>query len=127
MEQGSSLTLEQYADFVTQLASKKSMRDFESKLGTGGLGLAGEAGEVADIAKKVLFHDGMEFTPEVREKLIKELGDVMWYVAFTCRNVLEMTLEEVIDRNVTKLMDRYKSGKFSADEFMAKERAKGAE
>lgn len=115
--------LEEYCDFVTSLGSEFTMKDFNSKLGTGGLGLAGEAGEVADIAKKVLFH-GMEFTDEVKANIKKELGDVMWYVAFTARNVLEITLEEVIDANVAKLKDRYKGGKFSTKEFMDKERKK---
>lgn len=41
------------------------------------LGLVGEAGEVADLIKKVEGHGH----PANREKLIKELGDVLWYVA----------------------------------------------
>lgn len=115
--------LESYADFVTQLASERSMRDFESKLGTGGLGLAGEAGEVADLTKKILFH-GMEWNEDVRQKLKKEMGDVLWYAAFVIRNVLGMTFEEVLDANEQKLLERYKGGVFSTAEFMAKESQK---
>jgi NTP pyrophosphatase (non-canonical NTP hydrolase) len=95
----------------------------ESKMGTGGLGLAGEAGEVADIVKKIIFHE-MELTEEVRAKLLKECGDVMWYLAFTAR-ALGSSLQEVIDMNHEKLSARYKSGKFSHEEFMQKETAKG--
>ena len=60
------MTLDEYCDFVTQMASERSKRDFESKLGTGALGLVGESGEVADVAKKVLFH-GMERRVEEKD------------------------------------------------------------
>ena len=116
------MTLEEYCDFVTKKASARSLRDFESALGTGGLGIAGEGGEIADLTKKVLFH-GMEWNEEIRQKMIKELSDVMWYVAFIARHVLGVTIEEVIQANVDKLNARYKAG-FTTEEFMAKEDAK---
>lgn len=116
------MTLEEYCDFVVSKASERSTRDFESAIGTSGLGIAGEAGEIADLTKKVLFH-GMEFTEEVRNKFIKELGDVMWYAAFLARVVLQVKIEDVIDANVEKLNARYKEG-FTTAEFMAKEDCK---
>ena len=116
------ITLEEYCDFVDGLASPNSMASFEAKLTTGGLGIAGEAGEVADIVKKIVFH-GMDYTDEVRDRIIKELGDVMWYIAFTA-NTISCPIDEIIDANVEKLQDRYKSGKFSREEFMKKEQAK---
>lgn len=118
-------SLDAYEDFVVGLASPNSMRDFESKLLTGGLGLGGEAGEVADTVKKIVFH-GMDLTEEVRDKVLKELGDVMWYVAFTAK-ALDSDIQEIIDLNVAKLSERYKSGKFSKAEFMKKEDAKPPE
>lgn len=66
------------------------------------LGLAGEAGEVADIVKKVVFHRH-DYN---REKLVDELGDVMWYVAAIC-STMNIPLSEVLDRNVAKLRQRY--------------------
>ena len=45
------------------------------------LGLNGEAGEVAEQAKKAIRDDGGIITPERREKLKKELGDVLWYLS----------------------------------------------
>jgi NTP pyrophosphatase (non-canonical NTP hydrolase) len=69
------------------------------------LGVAGEAGEVADYMKKVLFH----LIPLDREKLIKELGDVMWYVA--CLASKEgIPLSEVAYKNIEKLKARYPNG-----------------
>lgn len=117
------MTFDEYCDFVTEMASEKSMVDFKAKLATGGLGLAGEGGETADIAKKVLFH-GLEWDETTKNKLKKELGDIMWYVAFTARHVLGMSIEEIIEANVAKLNERYKGGKFSVEEFTVKESLK---
>lgn len=71
----------------------------------GALGLTGEAGEVADIIKKHIFHE----KPLDREALIKELGDVRWYLELLAFTV-GVTMEEVEDRNVAKLRERYPNG-----------------
>jgi NTP pyrophosphatase (non-canonical NTP hydrolase) len=71
----------------------------------GGLGLTGEAGEVADHLKKHLFHG---HTLD-RDALCKEMGDVLWYLVFLC-NALNISLAEVMDRNATKLRARYPDG-----------------
>lgn len=68
----------------------------------GALGLAGEAGEVANAFKKMLFHSHPLDVPAVRD----ELGDVMWHVMFLCET-LGMTLEEVMAANVDKRRKRY--------------------
>ena len=70
-----------------------------------GLGIASEAGEVADLLKKHLGH-GHELD---REKLKKELGDVLWYVARIAQH-FGMGLEDVARANVAKLRQRYPSG-----------------
>ena len=46
-----------------------------------------------------------------REHLIIELGDVMWYVAQACM-ALDVSFDEVVERNVKKLESRYPGGKF---------------
>lgn len=77
-----------------------------SKLVYCALGLNGEAGEVADEIKKVIRNDNGIITPERREKLKLELGDVGWY---WLRAIEEagMTVEEVMGANIAKLTKRY--------------------
>jgi NTP pyrophosphatase (non-canonical NTP hydrolase) len=69
------------------------------------LGLCGEAGEVADKVKKVLRDHGGVFSPEQREALKLELGDVLWYVA-QLASELGFELEEIGAANLDKLASR---------------------
>ena len=71
----------------------------------GVMGLCGEAGEAIDIVKKYLAQ-GHELD---QEKLIKELGDIAWYLAETAY-ALDVPLEEVLSRNIQKLKARYPQG-----------------
>ncbi len=71
----------------------------------GVMGLCGEAGEAIDIVKKHLAQ-GHELD---REHLIKELGDIAWYLAEVA-TVLDVDLEEVLTRNIEKLKARYPEG-----------------
>lgn len=69
------------------------------------LGVAGEAGEVADIVKKGVFHrHGID-----KDALIKEMGDVLWYLAALCTK-LGMSLDDVMELNIAKLKARYPQG-----------------
>ena len=76
------------------------------------LGLAGEAGEVADKVKKVLRDKGGVFGREEKYKLKLELGDVLWYVA-QLSSELGLELEEVAQANLLKLSSRSNRGKIS--------------
>lgn len=70
------------------------------------LGLAGEAGEIANKAKKILRdHNGI-LTFEMRERLIDELGDVLWYVSQVATELHGTPLEDVARRNLEKLQKR---------------------
>ena len=71
----------------------------------GVMGLCGESGEAIDIVKKHLAQ-GNELD---REGLIKELGDIAWYLAETAYS-LDVPLEEVFRRNLDKLKSRYPEG-----------------
>jgi NTP pyrophosphatase (non-canonical NTP hydrolase) len=74
------------------------------------LGLAGEAGEIAESVKKGVLHQhGLD-----REKMKKELGDALWYLAALCTK-LDLTLEDVMQANIDKLRIRYPDGYNSAD------------
>jgi len=114
---------EEYLEFVDSVTSdaSKNYGTFETRIKelsykgvdvprllTGTIGLNSEAGEFGDIAKKIYFQ-GKEYSEENRDKLIKELGDVMWYVAVCCMS-LDVSLEEVLQRNIGKLTNRYPDG-----------------
>jgi len=69
------------------------------------IGLAGEAGEVAEIVKKGIFHQhGLD-----KGKLFKELGDCLWYIAALCTK-LGWDMEDVMAYNIDKLRERYPEG-----------------
>ena len=78
------------------------------------LGLVNEAGEVAGKIKKVFRDKNGEISPEAREALKAELGDVLWYLAQTCTE-LELSLDNVAESNLTKLLDRQARGKIQGD------------
>lgn len=74
------------------------------------LGLVGEAGEVAEKIKKHL-RVGESLEDIKRDPaLLKELGDVMWYLACLAHE-LGFTLEEVQEANIKKLSDRAERNK----------------
>lgn len=76
------------------------------------LGLAGETGEVLEIIKKMIRDKGgvFETTSEDREKLKKELGDVLWYLsAVAYYNDIE--LEDIAITNLEKLASRQQRNK----------------
>lgn len=68
-------------------------------------GIAGEAGEIADLWKKVKFH-GKEFNSDIKEEMIKELGDMFWYLA-QASMALDIPMEDIINKNIEKLSLRH--------------------
>lgn len=73
------------------------------------LGITGESGEVADHVKKMLRDDGGQLTDERKEILVKELGDVLWYVS-RMADRLGISLEDVAKNNIKKIKDRKARG-----------------
>ena len=73
------------------------------------LGLLGESGEIADKIKKVIRDDNSIISPEKKEEIKKELGDVLWYLA-QISSELNIDLEEVAKKNIEKLYSRLERG-----------------
>jgi NTP pyrophosphatase (non-canonical NTP hydrolase) len=76
------------------------------------LGLAGEAGEVAEHAKKAIRDDAGQVTDKRRAAMAKELGDVLWYVSQLATE-LGLELGEVAEANLEKLLSRQRRGVLS--------------
>lgn len=105
-----------------QKAASRTAKDvpIEDAFGTGlvfsVIGLVGEAGELANLIKKIVFH-GHDYD---REAIKIELGDCLWYLTdLASRNGL--TLEEIADANIDKLLVRYPNGFSKADSRNRKE------
>jgi NTP pyrophosphatase (non-canonical NTP hydrolase) len=76
------------------------------------LGLAGEAGEVAEHAKKAIRDDDGNVSEQRREAMAKELGDVLWYVAQIATE-LDLDLDQIAQGNLEKLLSRQQRGVLS--------------
>ena len=76
------------------------------------LGLAGEAGEVAEHAKKAIRDDEGKVSDERKAAMAKELGDVLWYVAQLATE-LGLDLDEIAGQNLDKLLSRQARGVLS--------------
>tara|TARA_A200000113_G_scaffold113990_1_gene102360 strand:+ start:71 stop:472 length:402 start_codon:yes stop_codon:yes gene_type:complete len=121
------INFNKYEEFVAEVTSDCSTNfvDFADRIGeldreganierllTAGVGINAEGGEFLEIIKKMVFQ-GKPWNDDNREHLIIELGDVMWYVAQATQS-LGVSMEEVLDRNITKLSKRYPEGTFDA-------------
>ena len=93
------------AEYTREVHRTCDIQDQKELLILTALGIAGEAGEVVDIVKKVLYHAHELDT----SALCKEVGDLLWYVVLLCETV-GLTLDEVMQTNVEKLRQRYPDG-----------------
>src|SRR3990167_9297743 len=73
------------------------------------LGLVGESGEVAEKMKKILRDHDVQINDGHKQEIIKELGDVLWYLAQIAAD-LDFDLEEVAQRNLAKTQSRQARG-----------------
>ena len=109
---GATVDSDAFIDRLEEFQDGDMIWSQPQRLLTGGIGICSEGGELLDLVKKLLFQ-GKEPTPELREKIKLELGDVMWYV----QQVLiwgGWSLNEVLAENTKKLSGRYPEG-FSID------------
>lgn len=107
------MTLNEYQRLAQRTARKDISPD--DHLMNGILGLSGETGECADLVKKCFYQDGRD----IREKLLDECGDVMWYLA-EIASAMGWDLDDVAEHNIAKLRYRYPTG-FSADRSLHRE------
>ena len=99
------MTPNEYQRNAMRTASGISTSCPENLLLQGVMGMSGESGEALDIVKKIIFQ-GHELNEATKEHLIRELGDVLWYVATTAES-LGTDLETVMQVNIDKLRARY--------------------
>ena len=90
-----------------QKLCKKTAKRFHSKekeILTWGLGIAGEAGDVAGCIKKTFSHGD-----DQKAGLKENLGDTLWYIATIC-DFFGWELEDVMEENIKKLKKRHPKG-----------------
>jgi NTP pyrophosphatase (non-canonical NTP hydrolase) len=132
----STIDTKKYIEFVSQTTSPASS-DFAALLSrlteielqgadvprllTAAFGMSAEAGEFTEIVKK-MFLQGKPYNEDNIEHLRIELGDIMWYAAQACM-ALDVSFEEVLERNYLKLSKRYPEGAF--DVYRSENRAEG--
>ena len=73
------------------------------------LGLSSEVGEFAGVLKKVYRDNNGVIDSDTLEKMAKELGDILWYVAQVAEE-LGYDLSEIATLNTMKLASRQKRG-----------------
>jgi|PlaIllAssembly_1097288.scaffolds.fasta_scaffold1842807_1 NTP pyrophosphatase (non-canonical NTP hydrolase) len=97
------LGLREYQKLVRNTA-KNDFKKREDEIANWGLGVAGEAGDLAGCIKKTIYH-GNDQVVGIRENV----GDTMWYLAMIC-NFYGWDFEEILLENITKLRKRYSKG-----------------
>jgi len=127
---------EKYKQFVNEVTSQPSkghtpfidrlMELHENglpteRLLTAAVGMSAEAGEFTEIMKKIIFQ-GKPVNDDNLFHLKRELGDIMWYVMQACIG-LDVSLEEIVEMNVEKLLSRYPEGAF--DVYFSENRKEG--
>lgn len=104
---------ERYIDFTAKVSQYPAHGTrMMGELAYLGLGLAGEAGEAANVIKKVIRRHGVTLTEQERKNLISELGDILWYLA-RITWYLEVDIETVLQQNIKKLTKRMTEGKIT--------------
>ena len=112
MSQDELSDFDAYQELALRTASPESLATTSTMLNSAALGLSGESGEIADHVKKMMFH-GHPLDDATRDKIAKEIGDILWYCAMAAQGI-GVGLGEIARMNVEKLKKRYPEG-FSAD------------
>ena len=102
METKKTNNLREYQD-LCKLSAKKFDTP-EKEILTWGLGVAGEAGDVASCIMKTYAHDN-----DQKAGIKENIGDALWYAAMIC-NFFDWDMQELLDENIEKLRKRYPQG-----------------
>ncbi|MBF2058262.1 MAG: nucleoside triphosphate pyrophosphohydrolase family protein [Cyanobacterium sp. T60_A2020_053] len=102
------MNIQEYLQLTRETAIYPSARFLEYLT----LGLASESGEVSGVVKKYIRQDTS--LDIAKEKLTKELGDVLWYWARLC-DELGLNPEEVMEQNIDKLLQRKQNQTLQGD------------
>jgi len=101
------MNLKEYQELCKKTAKK--FETDEKEILTWGLGITGEAGDVAGCIKKTYAHDN-----DQKQGIKENIGDTLWYAAMIC-NFFNWDFEEVLKENIEKLNKRYPQGKFTTE------------
>jgi hypothetical protein len=110
-----------FAQLLARLTELETQDADTPRLLTAAFGMSAEAGEFTEIVKKV-FLQGKPYNADNVEHLKIELGDILWYAAQACM-ALDVSFEEVMERNYLKLSARYPEGAF--DVYRSENRVEG--
>ena len=110
-----------FEDLATRLAELEATGADVPKLTTAAFGITAEAGEFAEIVKKI-FLQGKPYDEANIIHMKKELGDIMWYIAQACM-ALDTDFDELMQINYDKLSARYPDGAF--DVYYSENRKEG--
>jgi NTP pyrophosphatase (non-canonical NTP hydrolase) len=102
MSEEKSGSLKEYQELCK--ATAKKFDTPEKEILTWGLGITGEAGDVASCIKKTYAHDN-----DQRQGIKENIGDMLWYAAMIC-NFFNWDMEEVLNENIEKLNKRFPQG-----------------
>ena len=102
-------------NYYQKEASKTAIYPDSHKIIYPALGLAGEAGEIANKVKKIVRDNPSEKElSKKKSELMAEIGDVLWYCAALARDI-GFDLQHVAQYNIHKLHDRAARGKIGGD------------
>lgn len=100
------MTFDEYQEkAIETLAGTHALGDLNASLISQVFGLTGESGEVADKFKKIIRDKQGVLTDQDKKEIIKELGDVLWYVN-SITTLLGSSISEVARLNIEKVHSR---------------------
>lgn len=104
------MTFEEYqAQAISTLTKDHAYGDTTAEMMAQVLGLVGESGEVAEKYKKILRDKSGKISEEDKQEILKELGDILWYVNAVA-HLLNSNIAEVAESNLQKVLSRKERG-----------------